>query len=104
MFMKAGIIEQAQAWISLEVSRERSPAPVSDTQISPDGHVPVSLSWILEGGDFMAQVTLWETGEFETDFAEVATGQVHTRGGRVASSGELQSVLASARDWVLQDA
>ncbi|MEV1113848.1 hypothetical protein AB0I91_02170 [Actinosynnema sp. NPDC049800] len=50
----------------------------------------------------MAQVVLWESGEFESDLADVETGQVQVRSGRITSTGELESLLGSARDWVVR--
>lgn len=103
MFVGSGLLERAQEWISLEIRKPEKLATVSEIEISPDGRDPKSVSWILDGGDFMAQVVLWESGEFEKDFANVATGQVQTSSGRIASFSELESLLASARDWVLRD-
>ncbi|MDT0464647.1 hypothetical protein [Streptomyces gibsoniae] len=96
------LIEQVRAWISLEGRRSPELEAASNIEVSPGGHHPRSLSWILEGSDFMAQAVLWESGEFEVDFAEVATGQVRTQSGRAADFRDLESVLEAARDWVMR--
>jgi hypothetical protein len=70
--------------------------------MSPGEGTAKSVGWILAGDNFMAQVVLWDTGEFEEDFVNVDTGQVRTRSGRLASPGDLESCLMAARDWVLQ--
>ncbi|MEV6954231.1 hypothetical protein [Streptomyces sp. NPDC051183] len=103
MPVKGELLERAREWISLEVQKAEKLSEISEIEVSPVDRESKSVSWILNGSDFMAQVVLWETGEFESDFANVATGQVQTTSGRVASFGELESLLESARDWLLQD-
>lgn len=102
MPVEGDLLERAKEWISLEVQKAEKLAEISEIEVSPGERDPKSVSWILNGNDFMAQVVLWESGEFESDFANVATGQVQTRSGRVASLSELESLLESARDWLLQ--
>ncbi|MER5263896.1 hypothetical protein ABTZ99_17675 [Actinosynnema sp. NPDC002837] len=67
-------MESALTWISLEAPKLESLPATSNVEVSRDGHDPISVSWILDGGGFMAQVVLWESGEFESDLADVETG------------------------------
>lgn len=102
MSLGSGLVEGARTWISLEAPKLESLPAASNVEVSRDGHDPISVSWILDGGGFMAQVVLWESGEFESDLADVETGQVQVRSGRITSTGELESLLGSARDWVVR--
>ncbi|MFI0786743.1 hypothetical protein ACH4Q6_14270 [Streptomyces lydicus] len=102
MPVEQDIIAQAQAWISLESVRVPSLAVISKMEMSPDEHRPRSLSWILDGDDYMAQLVLWESGDFEADLAEVATGKVRTNSGHLSDPSELESLLGAARDWAQQ--
>ncbi|MFF4500288.1 hypothetical protein [Streptomyces sp. NPDC001401] len=102
MFLGSALLERAQEWIHQEIRKAEVLRDVSEIEISPSEGESKSVSWILDGGGFMAQVVLWDTGEFEQDLANVETGQVQTRSGRVTSVGDLESCLTAARDWVLQ--
>ncbi|MFJ6793896.1 hypothetical protein [Streptomyces sp. NPDC091268] len=104
MPVEGDLLERAQEWISREVKRAEKLAEISEVEVSPSDREHRSVSWILNGKDFMAQVVLWESGEFESDFADVATEEVQTKGGLVASLTELERLLESARDWLLQGA
>ncbi|MER7153538.1 MULTISPECIES: hypothetical protein [Streptomyces] len=100
--MKQDFIAQAQAWISLENTRVPTLAAISKVESSPDQTSPRSVSWILDGSDFMAQVVLWESGSFEADLAEIATGWVQTSSGKLGDVIEVESLLGAARDWALR--
>ncbi|WP_310718763.1 hypothetical protein [Streptomyces lydicus] len=100
--MEQGFIAQAQAWISLENAKVPTLAAISRVELSPEQHCPRSVSWILEGSDFMTQVVLWESGSFEADLAEVATGKVQTNSGQLGDVTELESLLGAARDGALR--
>ncbi|MEV7383220.1 hypothetical protein [Streptomyces lydicus] len=100
--MEQDFIAQAQAWISLENVRVPTLAAISKVESSPDQNSPRSVSWILDGSDFMAQVVLWESGSFEADLAEVATGRVQTNSGKLGDVIEVESLLGAARDWALR--
>ncbi len=91
------LTDVARAWI-LRESQKLPKQAVPEIKISPSGRHPKFLSWILDRRDSITQVVLWYSGEFEADFAEVASGEVRPRSGRVASLGELESLLAAARD------
>lgn len=103
MFLGAALLERAQEWIRQEIHKAEALRDASTIETSPDESELTSVSWILDGGNFMAQVVLWDTGEFEVDLVNAETGQVRTRSGRLESPSELESCLATARDWVLQD-
>ncbi|MFG2289682.1 hypothetical protein ACGFOU_26865 [Streptomyces sp. NPDC048595] len=102
MPVEQDFIERAQVWISLENHKNPTLAAISKVEISPAEYSPRSASWILDGRDFMAQVVLWEGGDFEADLAEVATGKVRTNSGHLEDPSALESLLGTARDWVLQ--
>ncbi|GAA4661668.1 hypothetical protein GCM10023324_09720 [Streptomyces youssoufiensis] len=103
MSLGSAVLERAQEWIRQEIHKTKALRDISEIETSPNEHGVTSMSWILDGGNFMAQVVLWDTGEFEEDLVNAETGQVRTRSGRLASPGDLESCLATARDWVLQD-
>lgn len=96
------LLERAQEWILQEIRKSDTLQSISSIEISPDDREPKSLSWTLEGDRFMAQVVLWDTGEFEEDFASVESGQVRTRSGRLTSLGGLETCLVTVRDWALR--
>ncbi|MFE0174652.1 hypothetical protein ACFWZ2_20240 [Streptomyces sp. NPDC059002] len=98
----AALLERAQEWIRQEVGDGTDLTAVSEVEFSLAGRAPRSVSWVLDGESFMAQLVLWDTGEFEEDLATVETGQVQTRSGRLTSPDELERRLAAARDWALQ--
>jgi hypothetical protein len=102
MFLGGALLERAREWIQQETRKVEALRDISEVEISPNGEGLTSLSWILDGGNFMAQVVLWDTGEFEEDLANVETGQVRTRSGRLMSPADLESCLTAARDWVLR--
>jgi len=103
MFLGSALLERAREWIQQETREAEALRDISEIEISSNGEGLTSLSWILDGGGFMAQVVLWDTGEFEEDLANVETGQVRTRSGLLMSPADLESCLAAARDWVLQE-
>ncbi|APU13257.1 hypothetical protein UA75_05920 [Actinoalloteichus sp. GBA129-24] len=103
MFLGGALLQRAQEWIREEIHKIEALRDISEIETFPNEGELTSVSWILDGGNFMAQVVLWDTGEFEEDLANAETGQVRTRGGHLASPGDLESCLATARDWVLQD-
>jgi hypothetical protein len=103
MSLGGALLERAQEWIYQEIREAEALREVSEIAMSPDEGEPTSISWILDGGNFMAQVVLWDTRAFEEDLANVQTGQVRTRSGRLTSFSDLESCLIAARDWVLQD-
>ncbi|MGW7176579.1 hypothetical protein [Streptomyces xanthophaeus] len=103
VFLGSALLERAQEWIRQETHKTEALREISEIETSPNGDELTSVSWILDGGNFMAQVVLWETGEFEEDLVNAETGQVRTRSGLLASPGDLETCLATARDWVLQD-
>ncbi|MFH8630676.1 hypothetical protein ACH4CC_12480 [Streptomyces lydicus] len=81
--MEQDVIAQAQAWISLENAKVPTLAAISTVESSPAQRSPRSVSWILDGSDFMAQVVLWESGCFEAELAEAATGTVQINSGQL---------------------
>ncbi|WP_338676732.1 hypothetical protein V1460_30025 [Streptomyces sp. SCSIO 30461] len=103
MSLGGTLLEQAQEWIQREIHKMAPLGDISEIEKSSHGGKLASVSWVLDGGNFMAQVVLWDTGEFEEDLVNVESGQVRTRSGRLASSGDLERCLAAARDWALQD-
>jgi hypothetical protein len=104
MSVRDGLLERAQAWISLATREVDDPTTTSEVEVSTAGRTPRSVSWIFDGGDFMAQVVLWDSGEFESDLADVRTGDGQVTSGRIGSVGELGSLLGAARDWVVRGA
>ncbi|MCP3755657.1 hypothetical protein [Streptomyces sp. TBY4] len=103
MSLGSALLERAQEWIRQEIHKTEALRDISEIETSPNEGDLTSVSWILDGGIFMAQLVLWDTGEFEEDLVNAETGQVRTRSGRLVSPGDLESRLATARDWVLQD-
>jgi hypothetical protein len=103
MSLGSALLERAQELIRQEIHETEALRDISDIETFPNEGDLTSVSWILDGGKFMAQVVLWDTGEFEEDLVNAETGQVRTRSGRLASPGDLESCLATARDWVLQE-
>lgn len=103
MSLGSALLERAQEWIHQEILQAEALREASEISISPKEGEPNSISWILDRGNFMAQVVLWDTGEFEEDLANAETGQVRTLSGRLTSLSDLESCLMAARDWVLQD-
>lgn len=103
MSLGSALLDRAQEWIRQEICKAEALRDISEIETSLNGGELASVSWILDGGNFMAQVVLWDTGEFEEDLVNAETGQVRTRSGRLASPGDLESCLATSRDWVLQD-
>lgn len=101
MPLEGGMLEQVEAWVSLETGRLEKLASISEFETSPTGHENRSVSWILDGPTFMTQVVVWDSGEFEIDFTDAAGG-VETRSGQAACFSEVKSILESARDWVLR--
>lgn len=102
MSLGSALLDRAQEWIRQEIHKMEALRDISEIGTSPNEGEPTSVSWILDGGTFMAQVVLWDTGEFEEDLVNAETGRVRTRSGRLATPGDLESCLTAARDWVLQ--
>lgn len=103
MSLGRALLERTQEWIGREIHRNNTLREISQIEIFPSEGEPRSVSWTLDGANFMAQVVVWNSGEFEEDLANVKTGQVQTRSGHLASIDDLESRLMVARDWAIQD-
>lgn len=66
---------------------------------SPEDFQKQSLTVILDSPERLAQITVWETGEVELEFAEVASGETFHENQEIADSPGLQEALDRLTDW-----
>ncbi|MGY1498829.1 immunity protein TriTu family protein [Streptomyces sp. QTS52] len=102
MHLSHTLLERAQEWINQEIRNTEALRDISQVETYPHEGELKSVSWTIDGDNFMAQVVVWDTGEFEEDLANVETGQVQTRSGLLTSFEDLESFFTIARDWALQ--
>ncbi|MCY1144363.1 hypothetical protein OWR29_40750 [Actinoplanes sp. Pm04-4] len=98
--MDADLLAHARQWIA--GGRAENPAwdATSDLRESPAGHVPRTLSWVVEDANRMAQVVLWEDGQSETDLADSETGEVRTQSRLLSGPPDVDDLLNTVRDWL----
>ncbi|MFJ8533265.1 hypothetical protein [Streptomyces sp. NPDC093591] len=58
-----------------------------------------SLSLAIDGDDFVGQLTVWESGEAELEFAEVGTGAARHEHREFHSVADLRQALADLLTW-----
>lgn len=65
----------------------------------PEDAQKQSLTVVLDSPERFAQITVWETGEVELEFAEVASGETFHEHQQIADSPGLQEALDRLTDW-----
>jgi hypothetical protein len=98
--MSVELVLHARQWIARELAANPVWDASSRLDESPPERDPRSLSWVVEDGDRMAQVVLWETGQSETDYADAGTGEVRTVSRNLAGAAEVEELLNSVSDWL----
>ena len=98
--MDIDLLSHARRWIA--GGRAQNPAwdAASKLEESPSGHVPHTLSWVVEDGDRMAQVVIWEDGQSETDLVDSETGEVRTESRRLSGTHDVDELLTVVRGWL----
>jgi hypothetical protein len=98
--MEVDVLSRARRWIDAGLAENPAWQASSTIAESPAGHVPHTLSWVVEDADRMAQVVLWEDGQSETDLADSGTGEVRTESRLLAGPDDLDELLNTVRAWL----
>ncbi|MFF1420717.1 hypothetical protein [Streptomyces sp. NPDC058280] len=65
-----------------------------------DGRNKASVWLTLESETRLAAVTVWDSGEAELDYADVASGQVHPEHRDLRTHADLADAMAALGDWM----
>lgn len=66
---------------------------------SPEDFQKQSLTVILDAPERLAQVTIWETGEAELEFAQVSSGETFHEHKEISDLAALQETIDLLTDW-----
>lgn len=103
MLIGSELLVAARGWTREAQNSWEGTTIVSRFEESPEGLFPRSVSWILEGPNFMGQIVIWEDGRSELDMITVATDEARCEYRKVDSRDKLQTALSAVRDWVVRD-
>jgi hypothetical protein len=86
---------------SAKLSTEMAPKGIRvDLLKSPEDFQKQSLTVILDSHERLAQITVWETGEAELEFAQVSSAEILQEHQEIAGSADLQESLNRLSAWV----
>ena len=97
-----GLLETARHLILAREAEWAGTGIFSEIETSPNEHAFHSLSWILDGPEFSAQLVIWEDGRSELDLIDVAAGEVRSEHREVGEEGDLRSTLDTVVNWVVR--
>uniref|UniRef100_A0AAU2JYG9 Uncharacterized protein n=1 Tax=Streptomyces sp. NBC_00049 TaxID=2903617 RepID=A0AAU2JYG9_9ACTN len=89
------------AWLTEHTAELRAQGIVCDLGSSPDdGRSKTSACLTLESKTRLAAITVWDSGEAELDYADVAHEQAHSEHRDLRTSRDLATAMTALVEWL----